>query len=125
MGMSLTHGGHLTHGSEANRSGKRYNIVSYCVNPETLRLDYDRIKELALKCRPKMIIAGYSAYPWSVDWEKFAEIRDVVGDNCILMADIAHPAGPVVGGVYPNPIGYADVITFTTHKTLCGPRFSS
>lgn len=121
MGMSLTHGGHLTHGSPANRSGKRYNIISYGVQPETGRLDYNSIRELAMKYRPKLIIAGYSAYPWSVDWEKFAEIRDAVGD-CILMADIAHPAGLVVAGMYPNPIGYADVITFTTHKTLCGPR---
>lgn len=121
LGMSLTHGGHLTHGSEANRSGKRYNIISYGVERESGRLNYDAIEKLAVQCKPKMIIAGYSAYPWSVDWEKFARIRDIVG-NCILMADIAHPAGLVVAGVYPNPIGYADVTTFTTHKTLCGPR---
>jgi len=122
LGMSLTHGGHLTHGSKANRSGKRYNVVSYGVNPETGRLDYDAILELAVRFNPKMIIAGYSAYPWSVDWEKFGKIRDAVGRDSILMADIAHPAGLVVAGAYPNPIGYADIITFTTHKTLCGPR---
>ena len=121
LGMALTHGGHLTHGSAANRSGRSYSIVPYGVDEKSGRLDYGDIERLAVEHRPKMIIAGYSAYPWSVDWRRFAHIRDVVGD-CILMADIAHPAGLVAAGVYPNPVGYADVITFTTHKTLCGPR---
>ncbi|HIE28321.1 TPA: glycine cleavage system aminomethyltransferase GcvT [Candidatus Poribacteria bacterium] len=119
MGMSLIQGGHLTHGSEANRSGKYYNIVSYLTD-RAGRLDYNAIKQLAMEHLPKMIIAGYSAYPWSVDWHKFREVADSVG--AILMADIAHPAGLVVAGRYPNPLGIADVVTLTTHKTLCGPR---
>jgi glycine cleavage system T protein len=122
MGMSLTHGGHLTHGSESNRSGKRYSIVSYEVSRATERLDYAAIKKIAVEARPKMIIAGYSAYPWSIDWPAFREIADSVPGGAILMADIAHPAGLVAGGVFPNPVGYADAISFTTHKTLCGPR---
>lgn len=121
MGMALAEGGHLTHGSEFNRSGKRYRIVSYGVSRVTGRLDYDEIMNLALEHRPKMIIAGYTSYTWAPDWAKFREICDGVGD-CILLADIAHPAGLVVAGEYPSPLGYADVITFTTHKTLCGPR---
>ena len=119
MGMSLIQGGHLTHGSEVNRSGKYYNIVSYLTD-RTGKLDYDAIKELALEHQPKMIIAGYSAYPWSVDWHKFREVADAVG--AALMADIAHPAGLVIAGQYPNPVGIADVTALTTHKTLCGPR---
>ena len=121
MGMALAEGGHLTHGSEFNRSGKRYRIVSYGGSHVTGRLDYDEIMNLALEHRPKMIIAGYTSYTWAPDWAKFREICDAVGD-CILLADIAHPAGLVVAGEYPSPLGYADVITFTTHKTLCGPR---
>jgi len=121
MGMALAEGGHLTHGSEFNRSGKRYRIVSYGVNHVTGRLDYDEIMNLALEHRPKMMIAGYTSYTWAPDWAKFREICEAVGD-CILLADIAHPAGLVVAGEYPSPLGYADVITFTTHKTLCGPR---
>ena len=120
MGMSLMHGGHLTHGSEFNRSGKNYRIVSYEVDPKTEKLNYDQIYDLAQQYRPKMIIAGYTSYPWTPDWEKFREIADSVG--AILFADISHPAGLVVAGVYPNPVGYADVITFTTHKTMFGPR---
>ncbi len=120
MGMSLMHGGHLTHGSEFNRSGKNYRIVSYEVNAKTEKLDYDEIMALAKEHRPKMIIAGYTSYPWAPDWEKFKEIADSV--EAILLADIAHPAGLIVGGVFPNPIDYADVITCTTHKTLFGPR---
>jgi len=120
MGMALPHGGHLTHGSEFSRSGKYYHIVSYEVDKLTEKLDYEAIKRLTIKHKPKMIIAGYTSYPWAPDWQKFREIADEVG--AILVADIAHPAGMVVAGVYPNPIGYADVITFTTHKTLCGPR---
>jgi len=118
--MHLSHGGHLTHGSEFNRSGKYYRVVSYEADPVSGKLNYDAIKELALHNRPKLIIAGYSAYPWSVDWKKFREIADNIG--AILLADIAHVAGMVVTGVYPSPVGFADVITFTTHKTFCGPR---
>jgi glycine hydroxymethyltransferase len=121
MGMALAQGGHLTHGSELNRSGKLYRIVPYAVSHQTGRLSYDAILKLALEHKPKMIIAGYTSYTWAPDWAKFREICDAVGD-CILMADVAHPAGMIVAGEFPNPIGYADVITFTTHKTLCGPR---
>lgn len=120
MGMLLTGGGHLTHGSPSNRSGLLYNVVSYEPNRATGKIDYDHVRQLALKHRPKLIIAGYSAYPWSPDWGVFREIADEVG--AYLMADIAHTAGLVVGGVHPNPVGHAHVITFTTHKTLCGPR---
>ena len=120
MGMALPHGGHLTHGSEFNRSGKRYHIVSYEVSRVTERLDYEAMKSLAIQHRPKMIIAGYTSYPWAVDWQRFRDIADTVG--AVLLADIAHTAGMVVAGQYPSPVGYADVITFTTHKTICGPR---
>ncbi|MHC4601256.1 MAG: serine hydroxymethyltransferase, partial [Planctomycetota bacterium] len=120
MGMALPHGGHLTHGSEFNRSGKTYRIVPYTADPKSGRLDYDRIMDLGRQHRPKMIIVGFSAYPWAVDWVTFREIADAAG--AILFADIAHTAGLVAGGVHPNPVGYADVITFTTHKTMCGPR---
>ncbi len=120
MGMSLSHGGHLTHGSEFNRSGKYYSVIAYQADPRDGKLNYDTIKDLASQYKPKIIIAGYSAYPWSVDWKKFRQIADNVG--AILLADIAHVAGMVVAGVYPNPVGFADVISFTTHKTLCGPR---
>lgn len=120
MGMSLMHGGHLTHGSEFNRSGRNYSIVSYEVSPKTKKLDYDEIMSLAREHRPKMIIAGYTSYPWAPDWARFREISDSVG--AILLADISHPAGLVTAGVYPNPVDYADVITLTTHKTLFGPR---
>jgi len=120
MGMLLTGGGHLTHGSPSNRSGVFYKVVSYEPSRATGRIDYDRVRDLAKKHRPRLIIAGYSAYPWAPDWKAFREIADEVG--AYLMADIAHTAGLVVGGAHPNPVGYADVITFTTHKTLCGPR---
>jgi glycine hydroxymethyltransferase len=120
MGLSLVHGGHLTHGSPVNRSGKHYNIVSYEVDPVTERLDYDQIQALAEQYRPRMIIAGYTSYPWMPDWARFRQIADSVG--AVLLADIAHTAGLVAAGVAPSPVGYADVITFTTHKTLCGPR---
>ncbi|MCX7704302.1 MAG: serine hydroxymethyltransferase, partial [Planctomycetota bacterium] len=120
MGMNLTFGGHLTHGSPANRSGRFFRVVSYTADRLTGKLDYAKIKELAVQVNPKLIIAGYSAYPWAPDWGAFREIADSCG--AILLADIAHTAGLVVGGVQPNPIGYADVITFTTHKSLCGPR---
>ena len=120
MGMNLFHGGHLTHGSPVNRSGKLYQAIHYTVHPETEQLDYDTIGELALQHKPKIIVAGYSSYPWAVDWAKFQAISNSVG--AVLLADIAHVAGMVVAGAYPSPLGYADVITFTTHKSLCGPR---
>lgn len=120
MGMSLSHGGHLTHGSEFNRSGKRYNIVSYEVSRKTERLDYEAIMRLALEAKPKMIIAGFTSYPWAPDWLRFRETADAVG--AILLADISHTAGMAIAGVYPNPVGIADVTSFTTHKTMFGPR---
>ena len=120
MGMDLTEGGHLTHGSQFNITGKRYNIVSYAADSKTGKLDYDAMMELALKHRPKMIIGGFTSFPWQPDWHKYREIADAVG--AILLADVAHTAGLIIGGVYPNPIGIADVVSFTTHKTLCGPR---
>jgi len=120
MGMALTEGGHLTHGSEFNITGKRYNIVSYAVNPSTGKLDYEAMAKLAEKHRPKMIIGGFTSYPWQPDWQAFRDIADSVG--AILLADVAHTAGLIVGSQYPNPIGIADVVNFTTHKTLCGPR---
>ena len=120
MGMALTEGGHLTHGSEFNVTGKRYRIVSYAVDPQSGRLNYDSILRLAREHLPKLIIAGFTSYPWRSSWEKFRDIADDVG--AVLLADIAHTAGMVIGGVYPNPIGFADVVMFTTHKTLCGPR---
>lgn len=122
MGMALDSGGHLTHGSKANRSGKFYNIVPYTVNLETGRLDYEVIKKLALEHKPRMIIAGYSAYPWDIDWKKMREIADSIEGGCILHADIAHTAGLISAGVVTNPVGIADVAAFTTHKTMCGPR---
>jgi glycine hydroxymethyltransferase len=120
LGMDLLHGGHLTHGSAVNRSGKLYNAVHYTVDPKTEQLNYDAIAALAAEHRPKIIIAGYSSYPWSVDWARFKAIANSVG--AYLLADIAHVAGLVVAGAYPTPVGHADVITFTTHKSLCGPR---
>ncbi|HEY74907.1 MAG TPA: glycine cleavage system aminomethyltransferase GcvT [Thermoflexia bacterium] len=120
MGMDLYQGGHLTHGSEFNLSGQRYRVVSYGVDPKTERLDYDQIRDLARQHRPKVIVAGYTSYPWAPDWHAFREIADEVG--AYLMADIAHTAGMAAAGVYPNPVGIADVTVFTTHKTICGPR---
>lgn len=120
LGMNLLHGGHLTHGSPVNRSGKLYKAVHYKVDPATERLDYEAVAALAREHRPRMIIAGYSSYPWAVDWKRFRAIADEVG--AYLLADIAHVAGLVVAGVYPSPIGIADVVSFTTHKSLCGPR---
>lgn len=120
MGMNLFHGGHLSHGSPVNRSGKYFNIVSYSVNPVTEQIDYDAVMALAKEYKPKMIIAGYSSYPWIPDWQKYREIADAVG--AYLLADIAHIGGLVAAGVVPSPVGYADVITSTTHKTLHGPR---
>ena len=120
LSMDLLHGGHLSHGSPANRSGKYFNIVHYAVNPETGQIDYEAIEKLALENQPKMIIGGYSSYPWIVDWEKFRSIADLVG--AYLLTDIAHVAGLVVAGEYPSPLGHAHVITSTTHKSLYGPR---
>ncbi|MGD8605464.1 MAG: serine hydroxymethyltransferase, partial [Anaerolineales bacterium] len=120
LGMNLLHGGHLTHGSPVNRSGKLYHAVHYTVDHETEQIDYDAVQALATEHKPKVIVAGYSSYPWSVDWNRFRQIADSVG--AYLLADIAHVAGLVAAGVYPSPVGIADVITFTTHKSLCGPR---
>jgi glycine hydroxymethyltransferase len=120
MGMDLMHGGHLTHGSPANRSGKLYNIISYGIDLKTERLDYDAIAQLARTHQPKMIIAGYTSYPWMPDWARFRQIADAVG--AYLMADISHIAGMVAAGVVPSPVGHAHVISFTTHKSLYGPR---
>jgi glycine hydroxymethyltransferase len=120
MGMDLSHGGHLTHGSPVNVSGKWFKVHHYGVNPQTEQLDYDRIRELALEHRPKLLICGYSAYPRIIDFEKFRAIADEVG--AYLLADIAHVAGLVATDLHPNPIPYCDVVTTTTHKTLRGPR---
>jgi glycine hydroxymethyltransferase len=120
MGMALHHGGHLTHGSPVNLSGRLYNVVSYRVDAQTELLDYDEIEELALEHRPRLIIAGYTSYPRLPNWAKFRQIADRVG--AYLLADIAHVAGMAIAGAFPTPLGYADVVTFTTHKTLCGPR---
>jgi len=122
MGMDLAAGGHLTHGHPMNRSGRRYTIVPYTVDRATGHLDYDLIEDLARRHRPRMIIAGFSAYPWSIDWSALRRIADEMPHRCIVLADIAHPAGLVAAGLFPNPVGYADVVSFTTHKTLCGPR---
>ena len=120
MGMDLSHGGHLTHGSPVNVSGKWFNVVQYGVNKETEQLDFDQIREVALKEKPKLIICGYSAYPRTIDFAAFRAIADEVG--AYLLADIAHIAGLVATGHHPNPIPHCDVVTTTTHKTLRGPR---
>jgi glycine hydroxymethyltransferase len=120
MGMNLFHGGHLTHGSTANRSGQYYKIVSYSVDPHNEQINYDDVMTLAKEHKPKMIICGYSSYPWIPDWKKFRQIADAA--SAILLADISHIGGLVAAGVVPSPIGYAHVITSTTHKTLDGPR---
>jgi len=120
MGMNLLHGGHLTHGSSVNRSGELYKIVHYNIDPETEQIDYDSLLALAKESQPKMIIAGYSSYPWIPNWKKFRQIADTVG--AYLMADISHIGGLVAAGAVPSPVGYAHVITSTTHKTLDGPR---
>jgi glycine hydroxymethyltransferase len=120
MGMDLSHGGHLTHGSPVNVSGKWFQVRHYGVSQETEQLDYDQIRDLAIKERPKLLICGYSAYPRIIDFEKFRSIADEVG--AYLLADIAHIAGLVATGHHPNPLPYCDVVTTTTHKTLRGPR---
>ena len=119
MGMNLDHGGHLTHGSPANMSGKNFKVVPYGVNDDGF-LDYDKMEELALECKPKMIIAGASAYARTIDFKRIREICDKV--NAVMMVDIAHIAGLVATGLHPSPFPYADVVTTTTHKTLRGPR---
>ena len=120
LGMSLDHGGHLTHGTKVNFSGKTYKAYQYGLNKETGEIDYDQVESLAKEHKPKLIIAGFSAYSGIVDWEKFRSIADEVG--AYLLVDMAHVAGLVAVGLYPTPIPYADVVTTTTHKTLRGPR---
>ena len=120
LGMDLSNGGHLTHGSPVNISGKSYNFVPYGLDEETETIDFDNVRELALKHKPKLIVAGASAYPRIIPFEKFREIADEVG--AILMVDMAHIAGLVAAGLHPNPVDYAEIVTSTTHKTLRGPR---
>ena len=120
MGMDLANGGHLSHGSPANISGKYFNPVSYGIHPETGRIDYDHVRDLAKKHHPKLIIAGASAYPRAIDFKLFADIAHEVG--AVFMVDMAHIAGLVAGGVHMSPVPYADIVTTTTHKTLRGPR---
>lgn len=120
LGMSLAHGGHLTHGAKVSFSGKTYNAVQYGLNTETGEIDYDEVERLALEHKPRMIVAGFSAYSLVVDWQRFRDIADQVG--AYLFVDMAHVAGLVAAGVYPNPVQIADVVTTTTHKTLRGPR---
>ena len=120
LGMSLAHGGHLTHGSHVNFSGKTYNAVQYGLNAETGEIDMAQVEALALEHKPKMIIAGFSAYSGIVDWQKFREIADKV--DAFLLVDMAHVAGLIAAGVYPSPIPHAHVVTTTTHNTLAGTR---
>ncbi len=120
LGMSLAHGGHLTHGANVSFSGRIYSAVQYGLNPETGEIDYDQVEALALEHKPKMIVAGFSAYSLVVDWARFREIADKVG--AFLFVDMAHVAGLIAAGVYPSPVPFADVVTTTTHKTLGGPR---
>lgn len=120
LGMSLAHGGHLTHGAKVSFSGKMYQAYTYGVSPETQLIDYDEVKQLAVKHQPKLIIAGFSAYSRVVDWQRFRDIADEV--NAYFLVDMAHVAGLVAAGLYPSPIPLADVVTTTTHKTLRGPR---
>jgi len=120
LGMNLAHGGHLTHGSPVNMSGSYYNVIPYGIDDNTHRIDYDKLMELAMEHKPKLIVAGASAYPREIDFKKFREIADACG--AYLMVDMAHIAGLVAAGVHPSPVPYADVVTTTTHKTLRGPR---
>ncbi|MEC9492252.1 serine hydroxymethyltransferase [Flexistipes sp.] len=120
LGMDLTHGGHLTHGSPVNFSGRFFNVVSYGVDKETEQIDYENVRKLALEHKPKMIVVGASAYPRIIDFKRFKEIADEVG--AYVMVDMAHIAGLVAAGEHPNPVPYADIVTTTTHKTLRGPR---
>jgi glycine hydroxymethyltransferase len=120
LGMNLSHGGHLTHGSPVNLSGSYYHFVSYGVSTETEQIDYDKLHEIALECKPKLIVAGASAYPRAIDFKRFSEIAKESG--AYFMVDMAHIAGLVAAGLHQNPVPYADVVTTTTHKTLRGPR---
>ncbi len=120
LGMTLADGGHLTHGAKVNMSGKLFNCVGYGIDPQTELINYDEVRRIALECKPKLIVAGASAYPRFIDYKKFREIADEVG--AYLMSDMAHVAGMVAVGLHPSPVGYAHVITTTTHKTLRGPR---
>ncbi len=120
LGMALDQGGHLTHGAKVNFSGRNYNAVQYGLNPHTRSIDYEQVEQLAQEHKPKMIIAGFSAYMGIVDWERFRKIADSV--NAFLLVDMAHVSGLVAGGVYPNPVPHAHVVTSTTHKSLRGPR---
>ncbi len=120
LGMNLSHGGHLTHGSPVNMSGKYFNIVPYGVSDKDERIDYDEVRRLALECKPKLLLAGASAYPRTIDFERLSAIAKEVG--CLFMVDMAHIAGLVAAGLHPSPVPYADVVTTTTHKTLRGPR---
>ncbi len=120
LSMSLAHGGHLSHGSPVNMSGKYFNIVPYGVTEDTNTIDYDEVRRIALECKPKLILAGASAYPRIIDFKKFADIASEVG--AYFMVDMAHIAGLVAAGCHPSPMPYADVVTTTTHKTLRGPR---
>ena len=120
LGMNLSHGGHLTHGSPVNMSGKYFHIVPYGVSEKDERIDYDEVRRLALENKPKLLLAGASAYPRVIDFERLAQIAQEAG--CLFMVDMAHIAGLVAAGLHPNPVPYADVVTTTTHKTLRGPR---
>ena len=120
LGLSLADGGHLTHGAKPNFSGKIYNAVQYGLNPETGEIDYEQVEALALEHKPKMIIAGFSAYSRVWDWQRFRDIADKVG--AYFVVDMAHVAGLIAAGLYPNPVPFADVVTSTTHKSLRGPR---
>lgn len=118
LGMNLLHGGHLSHGSSVNRSGKLYKAIHYTVDPETEKIDYDQVEQIARENNPKIIIAGYSSYPWVPDWERFRKIADSIG--AYLLADVSHIAGLIAGKAIPSPVGHAHIITFTTHKTMIG-----
>src|SRR5208283_3524097 len=120
MGLNLSHGGHLTHGHQLNFSGKTYHVVPYSVSQRDERIDYDEVERLAQENKPKMIIAGASAYPRTLDFARFRQVADAVG--AIFLVDMAHIAGLVAAGLHPNPCEYADIVTTTTHKTLRGPR---
>ena len=120
LGMNLSHGGHLTHGSPVNQSGKLYNIVPYGVSEKDERIDYEEVRRLALEHKPKLLLAGASAYPRTIDFERLGAIAKEAG--CLFMVDMAHIAGLVAAGLHPSPVPYADVVTTTTHKTLRGPR---
>src|SRR5690606_37512268 len=120
LGMSLAHGGHLTHGASVNMSGKIFNSIAYGLNPDTEEIDYDAVERLAHEHRPRMIVAGASSYAGIIDWKRFRTIADQV--NAYLFVDMAHYAGLIAAGFYPNPVGIADFVTSTTHKALRGPR---